>query len=131
MGYTSFMASVPASVFLAPLFLLFEALQLVAAEKILGKEQIETGVIPRDQTPIDAVTVLWSIGIIAEGIWALTLLTNDVTRVHAGCMLLVTLVGFSARNSCRLKGVLVVLTIEGACRMGLMASMLGSAWRAL
>ena len=130
MGYTSFMASVPASVFLAPLFLLFKALQLVAAEKILGKEQIEAGVIPHDQTPTEAVTVLWSIGIIAGGIWALTLITNDVTRVHAGCVLLVTLFGFSVRSSCRLKLVPVVLTIEGACRMGLMVSMLGSAWRA-
>jgi hypothetical protein len=124
------MAPVPASVFLAPLFLLFEALQLVAAEKILGKEQIEAGVIPHDQTPTEAVTVLWSIGIIAGGIWALTLITNDVTRVHAGCVLLVTLFGFSVRSSCRLKLVPVVLTIEGACRMGLMVSMLGSAWRA-
>lgn len=125
------MDSVPVSVFLAPLFLLFEALQLVAAEKTLGKEQIETGVLPRDQTPTESVAVLWAIGIIAEGIWALTLLTNDVTRVHAGCVLLVTLFGFSVRSSCRLKLVLVVLTIEGACRMGLMVSMLGSAWRAL
>lgn len=125
------MASVPASVFLAPFFLLFEALQLGAAEKKPGKEQIEAGVIPRDQTPIEAVAVLWAIGIIAEGIWALTLLTNEVTRAHAGCVLLVTLFSFSTRYSCRLKWVLVVLTIEGACRMGLMVSMLGSAWRAL
>jgi hypothetical protein len=125
------MDSVPNSVFLAPVFLVFEALQLVAAEKILGIKQIESGVAPRDQTPTEKVAALWSIGIISEGIWALTLLTNDVTRVHAGCVLLVTLFGFSARNSCRLKWVLVVLTIEGACRMGLMVSMLGSAWRAL
>ena len=125
------MASVPASVFLAPLFLLFEALQLVAAERTLGKEKIETGVLPHDQTPTEAVTVLWSIGILAEGIWALTLITNDVTRVHAGCVLLVTLFGFSTRSSCRFKLVPFVRTVEGACRMGLMVSMLGSAWRAL
>ncbi len=125
------MDSVPNSVFLAPLFLLFEALQLVAAEKILGIKQIESGIVPRDQTPTESVAALWSIGIIAEGIWALSLLANDVTRIHAGCVLLVSLFGFSMRNSCRLKWVLVVMTIEGACRMGLMVSMLGSAWRAL
>jgi len=125
------MDSVPFSVFLAPLFLLFEALQLVAAEKILGIKQIESGLVPRDRTPSESVAALWSVGIIAEGVWALTLLSNDITRVHAGCVLLVTLFGFSSRNSCRLKWVLVVMTIEGACRMGLMVSMLGSAWRAL
>jgi len=125
------MVSVPASVFLAPLFLLFEALQLVAAERTPGKEKIEIGVLPHDQTPTEAVTVLWSIGILAEGIWALTLITNDVTRVHAGCVLLVTLFGFSTRSSCRFKLVPFVRTVEGACRMGLMVSMLGSAWRAL
>lgn len=125
------MDSVPFLVFLAPFFLLFEALQLVAAEKLLGIKQIESGVISRETTPSETVAALWSLGIIAEGAWALCLLTNDITRIHAGCVLLVTLFGFSARNSCRLKWVLVVLTIEGACRMGLMVSMLGSAWRAL
>jgi hypothetical protein len=125
------MDSVPPSVFLAPLFLGFEVLQLVAAEKILGIKQIQSGRVPREETPGERVAAAWCLGILAEAAWALMLLTNDITRVHAGCVLLVSLFGFSLRNSCRLKWVLVILTIEGACRIGLMVSMLGSAWRAL
>ncbi|MEY4487538.1 MAG: hypothetical protein RIQ79_46 [Verrucomicrobiota bacterium] len=121
----------PTSVFLAPLFLLFEGLQLVAAEKLLGIKQIESGLVERDKVPGDTVAAFWSLGIIAEAAWCLWLLSNDVTRVHAGCVLLISLFGFSMRNSCKLKWVLVIMTIEGACRMGLMVSMLGSAWRNL
>lgn len=125
------MDPVPPSVFLAPVFLGFEVLQLVAAEKILGIKQIQSGVVPRNEIPDEKIAAAWCLGIFAEAAWALSLLTNDVTRVHAGCVLLVSLFGFSMRNSCRLKWVLVILTVEGACRIGLMVSMLGSAWRAL
>jgi hypothetical protein len=125
------MDAVPISVFLAPVFLVFEALQLVAAEKLLGIKQIESGVVPRKEEPSETIAALWSLGILAEAAWALWLLGNDITRIHAGCVLLISLFGFSTRNSCKLKWVLVVLTVEGACRMGLLVSMLGSAWRAL
>ena len=125
------MDPVPTSVFLAPVFLVFEGLQLVAAEKLLGIKQIESGLVERDKVPGDNVAAWWSLGIISEAAWCLWLLCNDVTRVHAGCILLISLFGFSTRNSCKLKWVLVVMTIEGACRMGFMVSMLGSAWRNL
>jgi len=125
------MDPVPYSVFLAPGFLLFEALQLVAAEKLLGVKQIEAGHLDRDNNPGAKIAAFWVVGILAEAAWALSLLPNDVTRLHAGCILLVSLFGLSARNGCPLKWVLVILTVESACRMGLMVAMLGAAWRAL
>jgi hypothetical protein len=66
-----------------------------------------------------------------EGLWLLWLLALAPTRIHAACILLVTLIGFTLRNNCTLRWVLVILTVEGALRMGLMVSLLGSAWRAL
>lgn len=125
------MSEPPLTAFLAPLFLLFEVGQLVAAEKLLGVKQIEAGVDPRNGGPGEGVSALWVTGILSEGVWLLWLLANDVTRIHAAGILLVSLGGFALRNNCTLKWVLVIMTLEGACRMGLMVSLLGSVWRAL
>lgn len=121
----------PLAAFLAPLFLAFEIAQLVAAEKLLGVRQIQSGADPRRLGPGEAAAALWSCFILAEGAWLLWLLGHDGTRVHAACLLLVTLVGFTLRSNCTLRWVLVILTVEGALRMGLMVSLFGSAWRAL
>lgn len=118
-------------VFLAPFFLVFEIGQLVAAEKFLGVKQIEAGSDPREAGPGELGSAFWAACIIAQATWLLWLLAEDGTRIHAACMLLVSLVGFALRGNCTLRWVLVILTVEGALRMGLMVSMLGSAWRAL
>jgi hypothetical protein len=119
------------SVFIAPVFFLFEIIQLVAAEKLLGIRQIETGVDPRSKGPGELASAIWTGAMLTEGAWLLWLLGEANTRVYALCLLLVTLLGFTLRSNCTLRWVLVILTIEGALRMGLMVSMLGSAWRAL
>ena len=125
------MKEVPLSVFLAPLFILFELVQLVVAERLLGVKQILAGQDPRQKGPGEFVSAFWIAGILAEGAWLLWLLTARPTRLHAICLLLVWLVGFALRTNCPMKRVLVILTIEGALRLGLMMSLLGSAWRAL
>lgn len=125
------MTEPPLSVFIAPLFIAFEITQLVAAEKLLGIRQIEAGVDPRRSGPGELASALWAGAMLAEGAWLLWLLGHETLRVHALCVLLVTLLGFTLRSNCTLRWVLVILTIEGALRMGLMVSMLGSAWRAL
>lgn len=125
------MSSPPIAVFMAPLFLVFEIAQLVYVERFLGVKQIESGVDPRELGPPEPIAALWVLGICSQSAWLLWLLFESSTRVHAACALLVTLVGFALRNNRRLKWVLVILTVEGALRMGLMVSMFGAAWRAL
>jgi hypothetical protein len=125
------MSEPPLAVFLAPLFLAFEVGQLIAAEKLLGVKQIEAGTNPRDSGPGEGMSALWVAGIVTQGAWMLWLLAAQPTRIHAGCLLLISLFGFSLRSNCSLRWILVILTVEGALRMGLMVSMLGAAWRAL
>jgi hypothetical protein len=125
------MSEPPLAAFLAPLFLAFEVSQLVGAEKLLGVKQIQSGVDPRRAGPSEGVAACWAAAIFAQNGWLIWLLAYEATRVHAACLLLVTLSGFVMRTNCTLRWVLVVLTVEGALRMGLMVSLFGSAWRAL
>jgi hypothetical protein len=125
------MSEPPLAAFLALPFLVFEVLQLVAAEKLLGVKQIQSGADPRRHGPGELTAAVWSGCMLLEGLWLLWLLALAPTRIHAACILLVTLIGFTLRNNCTLRWVLVILTVEGALRMGLMVSLLGSAWRAL
>lgn len=125
------MTGLPNIVFIAPLFILFEVAQLAAAERYLGVKQIETGRDPRETGPAELWCGLWVMGIVAEALWLAWLLTFPATRIHAACLLLVSLLGFILRNNCAMRRVLVILTIEGALRLGLMVSLLGTAWRSL
>lgn len=125
------MTGLPTIVFLAPIFILFEVVQLWAAERYLGVKQIESGADPRRTGPAEPWCALWVAGITAEALWLALMLTFPTTRIHAACLLLVSLLGFIMRNNCGLRQVLVILTIEGALRLGLMVSLLGTAWRAL
>lgn len=125
------MTDLSLAVFLVPFFLVFEIVQLVYAERFLGVKQIQAGMDPRQLGPSEPVSALWVLAICSQAVWLLWLLAEPGSRIHAACLLLVSLCGFSLRSNCRLKWVLVILTVEGALRMGLMVSMFGSAWRAL
>jgi hypothetical protein len=125
------MENAPAAAFLAPAFVAFEIAQLVYAERFLGVKQIQAGVDPRSLGPPEPVALLWVVAICAQNAWLLWLLSESPTRIHAACLLLVSLCGFALRGSCALRWVLVILTIEGALRLGLMVSMFGAAWRSL
>jgi len=59
----------------------------------------------------------------------LLLLTIPLGRVHGMSLLAVTVLGYSFRRGSSLKWVLVILTFEGAIRVGLLFSLCAMAWR--
>ncbi len=118
-------------IILAPLFLIFEVWQLVISERYLGMKRIAAGVDPRDSGPSEPVAALWSALIILYGVWMLLMLTPALGRPQAVCMLLVSFLGYAFRRNGSLKYVLVILTLEGAIRIGMIVSLLGMAWRRL
>ena len=67
----------------------------------------------------------------AYWLWMLGLVLAPFSRVHGLCLLAVSAVGFSLRRNSGLKWVLVILTFEGAVRVGLLVSLFGMAWRRL
>ena len=118
-------------VFLAPLWLLLELAQLVIGERFLGIKQIERGEDPRTRGPGEFVSFLWSAGIIVYWTWMSLMLTQSVGRPQVLAMLGVSFAGFAIRRICTLKWVLVVLTFEGAIRIGMLISLSGLIWRRL
>lgn len=123
--------AVPYLVFLAPVFLLLEAWQLVMSERLLGVKQIAAGGDPRTRGPSERVAAAWTIGLIFYWAWMGAMLVPNFGRAQVVCLLLVSFVGYALRRNCALKWVLVILTLEGAVRMGMLVSLLGTAWRRL
>lgn len=116
-------------VLFAPLLMLFEMWQLVMGERFLGVRQIERGGDPRQAGLGEVRAFIWSIGILISWSWMVVMLLQPFGRVQALCMLAVTAVGYTIRRNCRLKWVLVVLTFEGALRIGMLLSIASMAWR--
>jgi hypothetical protein len=117
--------------YFAALFFVFECWQLVCAERLLGIKHIKRGVDPREGGPGEGVAFVWSAGIIAYWIWMLLMLIPREGRPQIGCMLVVSLLGYALRRNSPLKWILVILTLEGAIRIGMLISLLGAAWKAL
>jgi len=116
---------------LAPLFLFLEAWQLAIAERYVGIKQIARGTDPREMGPGEVVAFLWSMGLVLYGVWALALLANPMSRVYALCLISVTVAGYSIRRNCGLKKILIVMTIEGAVRIGFLFALSVTAWHHL
>jgi hypothetical protein len=120
---------------LAPLFLAFEIWQLAIAERYLGIKQIARGGDPREMGPGEGVSFFWVACILAYAAWAVGLLLVYDPRIRGTCLvhglglIVVTGVGASIRRDCGLKWILVVLTFEGALRVGLLVSLFVMAWR--
>ncbi|MFA6287475.1 MAG: hypothetical protein WC661_08830 [Opitutaceae bacterium] len=114
--------------YLSPLWIVFEAWQLVVAERYLGIKQIEQGVDPRSRGPSEPVAFLWSTGIFLYWAWMILMLIPASGRIQIVCMLGISLLGYSLRRNSPLKWILVILTLEGALRIGLMISILREAW---
>lgn len=121
--------NVPWLVTLAPLFLAFEAWQLLMSERLLGLKQIARGGDPRDRGPSEAVAAGWSLVLILYWAWMPLMLIHRFGRAQTACILVVTLLGYSIRRNCGLNRILVFLTIEGAIRMGMLLSLTVMAWR--
>jgi hypothetical protein len=114
---------------LAPLFLVFEVVQLVLSERYLGIKQIARGADPRGLGLGEVTAFFWSLTIMAYWIWMFALVTISFARVHAFALLGVAFLGFLIRRGCSLKWVLVILTFEGAARIGLLFSLTVAAWK--
>lgn len=117
--------------YLSPICLLFEMWQLVIAERHLGIKQIERGVDPRERAPGELLSFCWGAGIVFYWIWMILMLLPEPGRTQAACMLIVSLAGYSLRRNSALRWILVILTIEGAIRIGMIISLIAGAWRAL
>lgn len=117
--------------YFAPIVLLFEGWQLVIAERHLGIKRIEAGVDPREHGPSERVSFMWSAGILGYWLWMALMLLPKVGRPQIVCMLVVSLLGFALRRNSPLKWILVILTLEGAIRIGMIISLLGAIWQHL
>jgi hypothetical protein len=118
-------------VFLAPFWLLFELAQLIASERYLGLKQIELGEDPRTRGTEERTAFLWSASILTYWGWMLLMLYQPVGTPQMLAMLVVSVAGVLARRGCGLKWVLVILTLEGAIRIGMLFSLCAIVWRQL
>jgi len=116
-------------VLFAPLFLAFEVWQLVLSERYLGIKQIARCADPRTLGLSEITACAWSLSLIAYWFWMVLLLFVPFGRVNGLGLLVVTTIGFSLRRGSPLKWVLVILTFEGAVRVGLLFSLCAMAWR--
>jgi len=116
-------------VFLTPFWMIAEIVQLVVCERFLGVKQIEAGTDPRQLGPRESIAFAWSAGLIFYWLWMLVMLLQPVGRGQIAAMIAITLAGYSIRHNCGLKWVLVVLTFEGAIRIGMLLSLSALIWR--
>lgn len=116
---------------LAPLFLAFEIWQLVVSERYMGIKQIKVNTDPRTLPMKDWTAAFWSIGLLTYGVWMFSLLLHPIGRAQGFVLIFVTGLGYAIRTTCGLKWVLVVLTLEGSIRVGMLVSLFFSTWRRL
>jgi len=123
------MYPVPLIAFAAPIFFIWEIVQLVMAEKILGIKQIKNGTDPRKEGPREPVAAGWTLMLIASWLWIGMMLVHDFGRAYVVVMIVVTLVAYGLRKSTELKWTLVILTFEGAIRIGMLLAIMGRIYR--
>jgi hypothetical protein len=103
----------------------------VLSERYLGIKQIARGADPRSLGLGEFTAFVWSVTLLSYWVWMLLLLAMPFSRVHGISLLAVSMLGFSLRRGSGLKWVLVILTFEGAIRVGLLFSLCAMAWRRL
>jgi hypothetical protein len=116
-------------ILLAPLFLIFEVVQLVLSERYLGIKQIARAADPRSLGLGEVTAFFWSTTLLGYWFWMVVLLLSTLGRAHAIGLILVSAVGFSLRRGNRMKWTLVILTFEGAVRVGFLISLCAMVWR--
>lgn len=114
--------------FLTPAWILFELWQLVVAEGYLGVARLREGVDPRTLPLGSFKAGLWIVGILGEWLWLFVMLFDFIGFTPALCMLTVSTVGLILRRSTGLRWTLVILTFEGAMRIGLLFFLCGALW---
>ena len=116
---------------LAPVFFAFELWQLYVGERYLGIKQIRINADPRELPMPKWMAPLWAGGLIAYSLWMATLLLQPLGRAQGAVLLVITFLGYLLRSATSLKWTLVILTFEGAIRIGMLLSLLGLTWREL
>lgn len=116
---------------LAPLFLAFEVWQLVMSERYLGIKQIARNGDPRSLGMAEFTAFCWTLCLALYVVWMGALLMYPFSRVHGLGLMSVLTAGYFLRRNSNLKWVLVILTFEGAVRVGLLISLGAMAWRRL
>jgi hypothetical protein len=121
--------SVATLLLLAPVFLVFEIWQLVLSERYLGIKQIARGTDPRTLGLSEARAFFWTLAILTYWMWMVLLLVTPGGRLPGIGLLAVTALGFSIRRGAALKWILVILTFEGAVRIGVLISVIALLWQ--
>lgn len=119
----------PSLAYLAPLFLIFEVWQLFIAERYLGIKQIARGADPRALGLGEVTAFVWSAAILSYYAWMVLLLFAPVGRVHGIGLFVISMGGYAVRRGSPLKWILVILTLEGAIRIGLLFALSAYLWR--
>jgi len=114
---------------LAPLFLAFEIWQLVLCERYLGIRQLATGRDPRSLPMGERLAFTWTLLLFLYWIWIGLLLGGPAGRIQALALFIISLGGFLLRRNSPLRWILVILTFEGALRVGMLVSLIGAFWR--
>ncbi len=114
---------------LAPLFLAFEIWQLVLCERYLGIRQLATGRDPRSLPMGERLAFTWTLLLFLYWVWIGLLLGGPAGRIQALALFIISLGGFLLRRNSPLRWILVILTFEGALRVGMLVSLIGAFWR--
>jgi hypothetical protein len=132
-------APIPLLLIFAPLFAFFEVWQLILAERYMGVKQFarDPAPHPHELGPSERVAFFCIMGILFNWLYMLGLVAARFSRLVAIGMLGVSLLGLTVRRQFGLPwwrrfGVrcgLVMLTFEGAIRLGLLGFLWREAWR--
>lgn len=123
------MYSVPVIAYAAPIFLVFELVQLVICERLVGKKQIERGTDPRGEGPREPIAAAWTIFLTIYWLWMGMMLVPPFARAQIVILIVVSIIGYAMRRNVGLKWILVILTFEGAIRIGMLVALIGRMWR--
>ena len=119
----------PLTLLLLPFILLFEVGQLVLCERYIGVKHIGKIKDPSTQGPPELLAFLWVLAIVGYWLWMLGMLVPGYVRLQILCMLCISVAGIFLRRITTLKWTLVILTLEGAIRIGMLCSIGVSVWK--
>lgn len=113
-------------IYLAPVFICFELFQLLVAERYIGVKRIREGVHPLDakQRLPEWMAAMWVIGRILTWLYLILLVFDPRAGLQGFIMIVVTILATGLRRALGLKWALVIMTIEGSIRMGMLANIL-------
>lgn len=105
--------------------MLIDIAQLLVAERFIGMKQIRSGEHPLDtaRRPPTWAILLWLAAIGLLWLYIVLLAFDPRGGLQGGLMLLVSFAGFALRRVAGLKWALVLMTIETAVRLGLLANL--------